>query len=584
MKEDIKIAETAGFCMGVRRAVEIALEQANLKKDEKPIKTFGPLIHNPQVLELLEEKNIKCIEEIPENGDGTVIIRAHGIPPQTKEKLKNAGFTILDATCPRVIKVQAIIKKHSARGYNVIIAGDHDHAEVVGLAGYAGQNGVVINSEEEFDKLPDFESAIVVAQTTQNTKFYEHLTNKIEKKFPHYKIFNTICDSTEKRQKEIKEIAKEVDAVVVVGGKTSGNTKRLKEVASQEGTKAFHIENEKELDIDFIADQKKIGITAGASTPNWVIAQVYKAVKTAQLKKDKNAIICLFIFLKFLFRFNIILASGAAALAFSASALLGLSSFGLLTAAVPFFYTLSIHTINNIALINSDKFNDPHKAQMYEKYKPFIFTYAVAAGILCLYFSYQLGIIPFFIILLMSAAGLCYKIPLIKLTIISKDFVALGTIPGSKAFLIAGAWSVICTLIPVFASSDFTLSQMPGIITVLIFCGSMAFFRTIWFDILAIHGNKIAGEITIPVLIGEEKASDILKYILIFVTILLIGGAYADIITKFGYLLTVYPILSLYFIMKNKKNEIQPGFFDDIITESLFLISAVLALVWIIFT
>jgi 4-hydroxy-3-methylbut-2-enyl diphosphate reductase len=583
MKEDIKIAKTAGFCMGVRRAVEIALEQANMKKGGKPIKTFGPLIHNPQVLELLEEKNIKCIEKIPEHGDGTVIIRAHGIPPQAKEQLKNAGFTILDATCPRVIKVQAIIKKHSAQGYNVIIAGDHDHAEVVGLAGYAGEKGVVINSEEEFDKLPEFKNAIVVAQTTQNTKFYKHLTDKIEENFPHYKVFNTICDSTEKRQKEIKEIAKEVDAVVVVGGKTSGNTKRLREVASQEGTKAFHIENEKELNIDFIADQGKIGITAGASTPNWVISQVYKAVKTAKLKKEKNALVCLFILLKFLLRFNILLASGAGALAFAASVLLGLSSFSFLTAAVPFFYILSIHTLNNIALINSDKFNDPHKARMYEKYKPFIFIYAVTAGILCLYFSYQLGLLPFFIILLMSAAGLCYKLPVIKLPFISKDFVALGTIPGSKAFLIAGAWSVICTLIPFFASSDFTLSQIPGVITVLIFCGSMAFFRTIWFDILAIHGNKIAGEITIPVLIGEEKASDILKYTLVFVIILLITSAYAGIITKFGYLLTIYPLLSLYFIIKNKKNEIQPGFFDDIITESLFLTSAVLASAWIIF-
>ncbi|MCB9480420.1 MAG: 4-hydroxy-3-methylbut-2-enyl diphosphate reductase [Desulfobacteraceae bacterium] len=583
MKDDIVIAKTAGFCMGVRRAVEIALDEANIKNKGSEIFTFGPLIHNPQVLKLLEDKKIQCIEEIPEKGKGTIIIRAHGIPPQSKKKLEQAGFEVVDATCPRVIKVQAIIKKHSAEGYDVIIAGDHDHAEVIGLLGYAGEKGHVINSIEEFENLPAYEKAIVVAQTTQNTKFYKDLEKTISEKFPDYKFFNTICDSTEKRQEEIKEISKDVDAVVVVGGKTSGNTKRLKEVASQEGKTAFHIENESELDMNFIAAQKKIGITAGASTPNWVISQVYKEIKTARLKKEKSALLCCFIVLKFLFRSNILLAAGAGALTTAAAVLLDipLEFPTVLTASL---YIFSIHTINNLTLIDSDRFNDPQKANMYEKYKfPLSFA-AVFAGFLCIAMSFSLGILPFIAVIIMTIAGLCYKLPIVNIPKITNGFEPLSRIKGSKALLIAGAWGMLCTILPIFSANDFSFSKIPGILVVFIFCASMAFFRTIWFDILAIQGNKIAGEITIPILYGEKRTSDLIKYLILSMIFLLFISSFTGIISNFGYLLMIYPAISLIFILINTKKEIQPGFFDDLITESFFLTAGILALIWKIFS
>jgi 4-hydroxy-3-methylbut-2-enyl diphosphate reductase len=584
MKDDIVIAKTAGFCMGVRRAVEIALDEANIKNKQTKIFTFGPLIHNPQVLKLLEDKKIECIEEIPEKGEGTIIIRAHGIPPQSKKKLEQAGFQVVDATCPRVIKVQAIIKKHSAKGYDVIIAGDHDHAEVIGLLGYAGEKGHVINSIEEFEKLPCFEKAIVVAQTTQNTRFYKELEKTIAKKYPEYKFFNTICDSTEKRQKEIKEISKEVDAVVVVGGKTSGNTKRLKEVTSQEGKTAFHIENESELDMNFIASQKKIGITAGASTPNWVISQVYRAIKTARLKKQKSNLLCCFMVLKFLFRSNILLAAGAGALTTASAVLLDISPLYFSTIITASLYIFSIHTINNLTLIDSDKFNDPQKAKMYEKYKFPLFLAAVFAAFLCIGISFSLGVLPFLAVLIMTVAGLCYKLPIVNIPKITNGFEPLSKIKGSKAVLIAGAWGMLCTILPIFSGDDFSFSKIPGIFVVFVFCASMAFFRTIWFDILAIQGNKIAGEITIPILYGEKRTSDFIKYLLLSMIFLLFISSFTGIISKFGYFLIIYPAISFLFILINSKKEIQPGFFDDLITESFFLTAGILALIWKIFT
>jgi len=583
MSEKIKIAKTAGFCMGVRRAVEIALEEASLRQKNESIKTFGPLIHNPQVLDLLEEKDIPSIENIPEKGEGTIIIRAHGVPPEVKHKLKDVGFKILDATCPRVIKVQAIIKKHSALGYNVIIVGDHDHAEVIGLAGYAGEKGIVINSMEEFENLPVYEKAIIVAQTTQNTKFYDEIQKRVKERHLSYKVFNTICDSTEKRQEEIKKIAKEVDAVIVVGGKTSGNTKRLKEVALQQGTESFHIESEKELDSEYIASLDKVGITAGASTPNWVISQVYKNIETAKLKQKKSRLLAFFFILKFLLRTNILLGIGAASITFGSYCLAGLSPVDIRVIIAASFYIFSIHAINNIALIKSDRFNDPEKARLYEKNKIFIGLSAVISGVIGLMIGYSIGILPFLLIFFMFISGLCYKMPVFYIPRITKGFQSLDKINGAKAFVIAGAWGVIAAVIPFIAIGEIDFSKIFSVAVSFIFISSMVFARSIWFDILAIQGNKIAGEITIPILMGEEKAYRLLIYILLFVALFLILASVSGISTSFGYILAIYPAIFLSFIVFDRRKTLQPDFFADVITESMFLIVGFFAILWKVF-
>ena len=208
----VLIAKTSGFCMGVRRAVEMVLDAPD--QHANPIFTYGPLIHNPQVLNLLKTKDITVLEDIPDHGSGTVLIRAHGVPPSIKQRLTQADFKVIDATCPRVIKVQTIIRKHSKNNFASIIIGDRDHPEVIGLLGYARQNGYVIGSVAELEALPAFDKAIIVAQTTQNTKLFEAVKNWAAANHPHYKVFNTICDSTERRQAEVKRLAETVDAVL----------------------------------------------------------------------------------------------------------------------------------------------------------------------------------------------------------------------------------------------------------------------------------------------------------------------------------------------------------------------------------
>jgi len=271
------VAQTAGFCMGVQRAVELAMDAP--VKHINPIYTFGPLIHNPQVLDFLKKKGITIVEEIPEQGTGTMMIRAHGVTPHVKAQIHKAGFKIIDATCPRVTKVHTIIKRYANQGCATIIWGEADHPEVIGLLGCTGKKGFVADTIDTLNTLPSFENAIIVAQTTQNMRAYAEVKNWVNQERPHYKIFNTICDSTAKRQDEVKQLALEVDAVIVVGGYNSGNTKRLAEIVKESGKSALHIETAGELNAEILKDAQSIGISAGASTPDWIIDQIYETLK-----------------------------------------------------------------------------------------------------------------------------------------------------------------------------------------------------------------------------------------------------------------------------------------------------------------
>jgi 4-hydroxy-3-methylbut-2-enyl diphosphate reductase len=283
----VKLAKTAGFCMGVRRAMDMALE-AILKKNGS-LYTYGPLIHNPQVLQILKDKGLKTLEakdiattlsQSPNEKLVTVIIRAHGLPPEEYQKIKNVGVNILNATCPHVGKVQGIIKRYAAKGYNIIILGEKDHAEVIGLLGFAQGRGYIINSLAEVDKLPAMEKVCLVAQTTQDEKKFAELAAAVRHKFPGAEIFNTICESTRRRQREVMDLAHKVQAMVVVGGKGSGNTRRLAKIAEETGIPTFHVETEEELDLKKLSQFSEIGVTAGASTPNWLILKVVERLKS----------------------------------------------------------------------------------------------------------------------------------------------------------------------------------------------------------------------------------------------------------------------------------------------------------------
>jgi 4-hydroxy-3-methylbut-2-enyl diphosphate reductase len=276
----IKLAKTAGFCMGVRRAIDIALKMAR-DKGEEEVYTYGPLIHNPQAVDFLSEKGIKPIDDLHKLGKGSIIIRAHGISPGQRDKLERSGMEIIDATCPKVKHVQSIIRKHSLHDYDILIIGDREHPEVEGLLGCANGKGFVIGSEDDLKSLPEFSKLCIVAQTTQSNDDYIKIAKNVARKNPGSLVFKTICDSTERRQAEIKELAAETDAVVIVGGRNSANTKRLVKVAESCGKPTFHVETASEIRSIPLHKFESIGVSAGASTPKWIIRDIVEELKEA---------------------------------------------------------------------------------------------------------------------------------------------------------------------------------------------------------------------------------------------------------------------------------------------------------------
>lgn len=268
----VTVASDAGFCYGVKRATKAAFEAA--ANPAGPVYTLGELIHNPQVVARLAEMGVRAAHDVAEVGKGTVIIRSHGLPPEVLAALQKQGAEILDLTCPTVKAVQQRAGTLAEQGYEVVIIGDRDHPEVKAIAGYAGPAAVIVNSEEEAAAVKATEKIGVVMQTTHTAETCHRIAAVLLGKANEVRIFNTLCSATAKRQQAALELAGEVDAIVVVGGRNSANTGRLVEICRAAGADVYHVETANELRPEWFENCDAVGVTAGTSTPEWIIEDV----------------------------------------------------------------------------------------------------------------------------------------------------------------------------------------------------------------------------------------------------------------------------------------------------------------------
>ena len=287
--QGVTVAKSAGFCPGVKGAIDKVLELEASGK--KPVYTLGPLIHNKQVTDMLAAKQITSVDKPEQAADkkGVLVIRAHGITPAFRTEVMQSGMEVVDATCPLVKHAHDVISKYAAEGYHTVIVGDGGHAEVIGLLGCTQGKGVVVSGPEEAEKLPSFDKVNVVAQTTQKESVFEATAEIIKKKSAVCQISNTICFPTKQRQSETMQMAQTADLVIVVGGKHSANTARLAMLCRELAPQVLHIETEAELTPQQVLGPKHIFITAGASTPNWVIDQVADWVRQTRKKRHQSA-------------------------------------------------------------------------------------------------------------------------------------------------------------------------------------------------------------------------------------------------------------------------------------------------------
>ena len=269
---DVKIAKTAGFCWGVRRTVDKVMEVAD--QAAGPVVTLGPIIHNPQAVARFREKGVGTVNAIGEVAEGTtVVVRTHGAVREELQRAEARGLEVVDGTCPYVKYPQAIVERLSNEGYHIVVVGDANHAEIKGVMSYSEAPCTVVRPGGEIPEIKAKKVA-VIAQTTCIGADFERVVGALASRHKEVRAVNTICNDTEERQADARALAREVDAVVVVGGKNSANTRHLAEICREIQPRTWHVETEAELDPAWFDECRTVGLSAGASTPDWVVEGV----------------------------------------------------------------------------------------------------------------------------------------------------------------------------------------------------------------------------------------------------------------------------------------------------------------------
>ena len=492
----IIVAKNAGFCPGVNTALNKVIELS--KKTNKKIYTLGPLIHNKDVIKKLEEKNIYSIENINEIDDiknSILVIRAHGISPAIEEEIKKTQIEYIDATCPLVKKVHKIIEKYEKLGYTTIILGDPHHAEVIGLKGYS-KNPYIITSEKDAINIGFIEKAILVSQTTQEIELFEKVIEILKKKVKDLIINDTICNPTKERQKETIQGASSSDLVVVIGGKHSANTQRLYQICQKLSKKAILVENENEIEESFFKGTNTVFITAGASTPAWLIERVYKKIE--EINSNKHQLKNILNFIQSIGIFTFISAISIIYYIYKTlNTNINFSLFISLSLAI-----VAAYIINRKREIK--KIEDDIKKEFFIKYPKTINFIMYCFLITSLLFALKTGIWVFIIISVFLLLSSMYSI-------IKKNL----KIPALKDFLTAAGWSFVLGLGGIInIKTEYYIN-----IAIIIFVFLIALQRNILISII-LRKNDIIQQDTLLNDLGEN-ITYLIFYISIFIIILI---------------------------------------------------------------
>jgi 4-hydroxy-3-methylbut-2-enyl diphosphate reductase len=518
----ISIAKTAGFCMGVHRVVGLAVDMTT--STSQTIYSLGPLIHNNQTLEMLRERGIQILDENnPPSDNSTVLIRAHGVPPQIQNKYTSENYSIIDGTCPKVKTVHKVIKKYRDKGYSIVIAGDKGHAEVIGLLGYAGNAGYLIQQAGDVDALPDLEKVCLVSQTTFSRKVFDEISDHLRKRYKNAEIIvkKTICSATDKRQEEVLELAKSVDLMIVVGGKHSANTLRLAGISRETGTSTLHIETEEEIAWENISKYEKIGITAGASTPGWMIKRVADHLLFLDRANKETFTSKLSQIFEILANINFFVAAGGVTM-YYASTIFQEFDFEPVGAVISFLYLMSIYLWNSLACIEKNKHLDISRYRFYNASKAKLTILALGCIACLLIISFIQSLTLFTFMLLPTFAGIIYQF-----TIVPRPFRKifkysnLKDIPTSRDLFAALAWAVVITFIPQAVEKVFILN--PTTIAIFLWTFFLAYLRALIFDLRDIEGDRIMGRETLITIIGEKRVKRLIFSTLLMSFLILTG-------------------------------------------------------------
>ncbi len=573
------LASRAGFCMGVRKAMD---KVVGLPFDrDEAVYTDGPIIHNSQVIDILEKRNIRRLDEEIDLKNKRVIIRTHGVTPNRKEELSCRGADLLDVTCPRVIRIQKIIERESAGGRTIIIFGDKEHSEVKGLLGYASGAAYALSDSSELKSVQKTDKVSLVSQSTKNREDYNAFAEAVRKTHKDVSVFDTLCDTTARRQDEAVEISREVDAMVVVGGKHSANTRTLAKIAGLSGKPVFHIETEKELNTEDFKSFNSVGLTAGASTPNWMINRVHERLRSLKASDESLLAYNLGRILRFFFYSNILISLAALSLSYTAASLIGITSrFSQLIIAPLYIYSMTI--LNIFVDFNSIELNQPSRINFLLKYKKPLIITAVISVLSTLVIAASLAMEALLVVSLAVFLGLIYSLPILPEKI-GKIFHLhrLRDIPGSKDMMVAAAWACTTVLIHPLSMEGLQITDLP-LIFVFFWVFIVIFRQMIVGEVRYLQGDAIIGHSTLPVFMGKKSTYRVLNISYVLTILILLAGALTGYINALAYFLiipTAYTfILNLVFKKKSVKNSL---LFDLALYAELFFYGLI-SLVWVL--
>ncbi len=544
------VAKTAGFCWGVKRAMDAVLEASN--SGQKNVQTLGPIIHNPQALELIGKRGVAVVESPEQVSNGTVVIRAHGIPIQElrglKDRQKAGEIHIVNATCPEVAKVHNKIKKWSPKGYFTVILGSHGHAESIAHKSFAEHGSkIVANLGEAMELSPEeLKKVLVVAQTTYTVKDYNEIAEYIRGRAGDCILENTICEDTWMRQEEAQQLAQSVDYVIVVGGKASSNTKHLAELAAHYGKPVQYVETAAELDLAQFKGSETVGVLAGASTPTWLVDEV---VDVMEQLGDAPSRFTRFMFAAF--GTPLMLAIGAALMTLGVHKWMGWGSswrYPVITGT----YLLAMYLLTPYLDPMGLGAKGPGRERFLRRNRKILITTALFSLAAAFGTAASIGPHPLLVVFGASLLGLMYKV---ELPLAGRRW-SLRSIPGSKDVLVAMALGVVAIGIPVWQHGqsiwpwtwDAKALVALGLVAVLVYA------RTVIYDIRDMQNDQVLGKETLPILLGKPRSKMVLVALLgigltcsLWFTFLRPNPSHTLAISTILTVCTAYPLLYLWY-------------------------------------
>jgi len=510
----VTVARTAGFCWGVRRAVDKVVYE--IKKGRGPFRVYGPLVHNPQVLEALSERGVLCSDSPWDIQGGTLFLRTHGVTREERARLQGLPVNLRDLTCPKVGRALAIAGARASEGCDVLILGDSGHQEVKAILSCTGGKGIVIDGPPDVDALPDLSRPFLISQTTQSTENYRLTFEKLRERWPTCESENTICGSTESRQAELRLLMEKADCVVVVGGQRSANTARLAAIAGESGLPVFLVENENQLPAEGIRKFRRVLLTAGASTPGWSIRRVRARLLEIQGAGRVSGL------LPSLFR-SLVYSGVQVPLA---AVFIGLAQQEVLGGAgwlgASLCAGLLLWAFTGISAVLGSRnleITSQERQEFMKRHSGILFPIYAAAALGATVLSFSLG--GWWIPSVLGAVVLFffYCLPLTR-----KPFIPHGfwSIPGSREALFTLGWGFFLSLLPAL-----TLTHSGGAFSMFLWpLALMALFfaRSLFVDLVDLQGDALLGMDTLPLNLGGKRCRSLLLFCCAFASAVQVAG------------------------------------------------------------